>query len=197
MRKTIMTSILFLTLVAVASLGMAATNVRIAATIGDVHQMDVILSKVIGTVFNSVTDLTGIGMDFGTLTKDPTFNILRSTAFFALDAFVTSNKTGWTVTHTRTDFVRGGGTETLNGNVNVTFVKVDNTTSTETQLSSGYVSYQNSNNKVINQADLTNAHLRIYYGLANGSGDAAGVSVITPSQASGLYTGTVTLTLSP
>lgn len=197
MKKTIVMSTLFLVMVAVASIGMAATNVRIAANIGDVHQLDVVLSKVVGKTWSTVSDLTGVGMDFGTLTKDPTYNILVSNAYFVVDGFVTSNKTGWTITHSRTDFVKTGGTDTLNSHVNVTFVKVDNTTAAETQLSSGYVSYQNSNSKIINQADLSNAHLRIYYGLASGSGDASGVTVITPTQASGLYTGTVTLTLSP
>ena len=110
---------------------------------------------------------------------------------------VTSNHASWTVTHTRTDFIRSGGTENLNNNVNVTFVKVDNTTAAETQLSGGFVSYASSNSKVVASSELTGARLRIYYGIATGSGDAPGVAVIPASQASGAYSGTVTLTLSP
>jgi hypothetical protein len=135
-------------------------------------------------------------MDFGTLNKG-TDNIFRSDNYFVLDAPVLSSHTTWTVTHTRTNFA--SGSNNLNDNVNVKFIKVNNTTNEETLLAlagGGYVSYANSDNKVVNKTDLTDCRLRIYYSIASGSGDATGTSVITTSKPSGTYTGTVTLTLS-
>jgi len=181
------------------SLCFAATSIRIAATIGETHQMNVTLSKVasVGAAPAVVTDLTGVGMDFGILTKGADNNF-RSSAFFFVDAPVISNKTGWTITHTATDFAKDASNN-LNDNANCTFMKVDNTTSGETPLASGsLISYTAAKTRVpITQAELTGGRLRIYYGLANGSGDAPGVSVITTAKATGLYQGTVTLTLSP
>jgi hypothetical protein len=177
------------------SSGFAAQDIRIAASIGDTHSMLVALNKVVGTTWSSVTDLVGIGMDFGALTKG-TDNIFRSTTYFVVDAPVTSNHTTWYIAHTRTNFQKDVSNN-LNDNVNVKFVKVDNTTNAETQLSNGYVSYTNSQSKQYTNTDLANSRLRIYYSIAGGSGDATGVSVITTAKASGSYAGTVTLTLSP
>lgn len=192
---------LFLVLIAcvmtigVVTLSFAATNIRIAASVGETHQMNVALNKVIGSSWTSVSDLAGVGMDFGSLTKGAD-NVFRSDAYFVVDAPVISNRPTWFITHTRTDFAKDA-TNNLNGNVNVKFVKVDNTTNAETQLSGGYVSYASSNSKVVNSSDITNSRLRIYYSIAGGSGDASGVTVITTAKPSGSYSGTVTLTLSP
>lgn len=175
----------------------AATNVRIAASIGEVHQMNVALNKITGSTWTPVTDLSGQGMDFGTLTKG-TDNVFRSSTYFVVDAPVFSNHSSWSITHTATDFTNG--TTNLNNNVNVTFFRVDNTTSAaETQLASNsYVSYQTSKTRAaILSSELTNARLRIYYSIAGGSGDAPGVTLITTTTPTGTYTGTVTLTLSP
>lgn len=195
-KNLLVAAFIFVLVLGVASLGLAQVeNVRIAANVGEVHQMNLTLNKVVGTTWTIISDRTGIGMDFGSLTKGGD-DIFRSDAYFILDAPVTSNKTSWTITHTRTDFAKDA-TNNLNANTNVKLVKVDNTTSAETTLVGGYVSYQNSNNKIVNSSDLTGARLRIYYSLAGGTGDASGVSTITPAKPSGNYTGTVTLTLSP
>jgi hypothetical protein len=194
MFKKVMAVIAVLVL-GLSSFGIAATDIRIAASIGDTHSMAVALNKVVGSVWTPITNLLGLGMDFGALTKGAD-NVFRSDTYFVMDAPVTSNHPTWTITHTRSNFQRDAANN-LNDNVNVKFVKVDNTTNAETQLSSGYVSYANSNSKVYSNTDLTNARLRIYYAIASGSGDATGVSVITTAKASGSYAGTVTLTLSP
>lgn len=194
-RSILTATVLILVLGLVSSVCFGATTIRIAANIGEVHQMDVVLNKVVGTTWTLITNLLTEGMDFGSLTKG-TDNVFRSDAYFVVDAPVTSNRSSWTITHTRTNFQRDT-TNNLNNNTNVKFMKVNNATDAETLLSSGYVSYENSNNKIINSADLVDSRLRIYYSIAAGSGDASGVSVITTDKPSGAYAGTVTLTLSP
>jgi len=181
----------------VVSVCFAATSIRIAATIGETHQMNVALSRMAsaGATPTPVTDLTGTGMDFGTLTKDPVDNNFRSPIFFYVDAPVVSNKTGWTITHTATDFANSAGNN-LNLSTNVTFMKA--ITGGETALAVSKISYNAAKTRAaIAQSELTDGWLRIYYGLAQGSGDAPGVAVITTAQPTGSYVGTVTLTLSP
>ena len=199
MKRKVVLGVVVLVL-GMVSLCFAATSIRIAATIEELHQMNVVLSKVIGAsgTPTEVTDLIGEGMDFGILTKGAD-DVFRSDAYFIVDAPVISNKTGWTITHTATDFARDT-TNNLNANTNVTFMKVNNTTSVETALGTGnYTSYTTAKTKAaITQAVIgAGNRLRIYYSLASGSGDASGVSVITTAKPSGLYQGTVTLTLSP
>lgn len=197
MKKYIFVTIGALLIMGVAAtLCFAATNIRIAASIDEVHQMNVVLTKVLNNVFTPVSDLTGVGMDFGTLVKGAD-NVFRSDSFFFIDAPVISNRSGWSITHTRTNFANALGTDNLNSNTNVKFVKVDGGTNVETQLASGFVSYENSNAKIVSNTDVANGWLRIYYSIAGGSADAPGVNVITTAKPIGTYTGTVTLTLSP
>lgn len=174
---------------------MAAQNIRIAATIGELHQMTVGLLKVTTAGQTPVTNLTSVGMDFGTLTKNAS-NYLVSDSFFIVDASVTSNRATWNIAHTATDFTNGS--VNLNGNVNVTFVKVNNANNDETLLSGGYVSYTTAKTKtILNTALGTGFRLRIYYGIPTTStGNASGVAPIAMSQATGNYEGIVTLTLS-
>ena len=179
------------------SMCFAATPIRIAATIGETHQMNVALSRMsgVGATPTPVTDLAGTGMDFGTLVKG-TDNNFRSPVYFYIDAPVVSNKTGWTITHTATDFANSAGNN-LNTNTNVTFMKA--ITGGESALASGGLeSYATAKTRAaIAQSELTGGWLRIYYAIAQGSGDATGVSVITTDKPTGSYQGTVTLTLSP
>lgn len=195
MKKTILVAVIMV--LAMVSLSFASTSVRIAATIGETHQLNVVLNKVIGSTWTEITDLAGQGMDFGSLTKDSD-NVFRSNAYFVIDAPVVSNKSGWTITHTATDFAKDSSNN-LNANTNVKFIKVDNTNNAETQLASnGYISYGVAKTRAaITQSELSGGRLRVYYSIASGSGDASGVSVITTSKPTGTYTGTVTLTLSP
>jgi hypothetical protein len=196
MRNKILLSTLALLLsLSLFSYCQAATVIRIAASINEIHQMNVAVNKVVGATWTPILDLLGVGMDFGLLVKGLD-NVFRSDAYFVVDAPVVSNKASWTITHTRTDFKKDASNN-LNGNVNVKFVKVNNTSSAETLLSGGYVSYANSNSKEYTSSDLTDSRLRIYYSIASGSGDASGVSVITTAKPTGTYEGTVTLTLSP
>ena len=194
-RRSILTATVLILVLGLASICFAATTIRIAASIGEVHEMDVVLNKVVGTTWTQITNLLTEGMDFGGLTKG-TDNVFRSDAYFVVDSPVTSNRSSWTITHTRTNFQRDTSNN-LNNNTNVKFMKVNNATDAETLLTGGYVSYENSNNKIISSSDLVDSRLRIYYSIAAGSGDASGVSVITTDKPSGAYAGTVTLTLSP
>lgn len=178
------------------SICLAATSIRIAATLGETHQMNVALSRMANSTATPtpVTDLAGTGMDFGTLTASG--GNFTTPTFFYIDAPVVSNKTGWTITHTATDFANSAGNN-LNLNTNVTFMKA--VTGGETALANNYTSYNAAKTRTpITQAELTGGWLRIYYGLANGgTGDASGVSIITTAQPTGSYVGTVILTLSP
>ncbi|MFA5145641.1 MAG: hypothetical protein WC723_06555 [Candidatus Omnitrophota bacterium] len=203
MKKIIILGVVGLVL-GLASLCFASTSIRIAATIGETHQMNVALSRMAnaGATPTVVNDLTGTGMDFGTLIQDPTDHNFRTPVYFYIDAPVVSNRASWTITHSATDFAKDG-TNNLNANTNVTFVKA--TSTGETALSSGgLISYATAktraaitNTELGWSAGVTGGWLRIYYGIAQGSGDATGVSVITTDKPVGAYTGTVTLTLSP
>ena len=194
-RRTILTATVSILVLGLVSVCFAATTIRIAANIGEVHQMDVVLNKIVGTTWTEITNLLTEGMDFGSLVRG-TDNVFRADPYFAVDAPVISNRSSWTITHTRTNFALDS-TNNLNANTNVKFMKVDSATDIESLLTAGYVSYANSDSKIISSADLTGGWLRIYYSIANGSDDATGVSVITTDKPSGVYTGTVTLTLSP
>jgi hypothetical protein len=178
----------------------AATTIRIAANIPATHQMDVVLHKANPAGLTEITDLAGVGMNFGDLILGGDNNY-TSENYFYIDAPVSSNQASWSITHTRSNFASvSNSAVTLNDNVNVKFMKVDNSTSNETLLGltgGGYVSYNLSQNKVIPSSLLTgNNRLRIYYSITNGTGDAASTSRITTAKATGAYTGTVTLTLS-
>ncbi len=196
MLKKLLMAILVLALVfGMSPLGMAAQNIRIAASIGELHQMTVGLLKVTAGGPTPVSDMVGTGMDFGLLTKNAS-NYLVSDAFFIVDASVVSNHSSWNIAHAATDFASNGNN--LNGHVNVTFVKVNNATNDETQLSGGYVSYDTAKSKTILNTDLgAGFRLRIYYGIPiTNTGNASGVTPIPMSQATGTYVGTITLTLS-
>lgn len=195
-RKLLMAILALALVFGMSPLGMAAQNIRIAASIGEIHTMSVTLLKATSSGQSLVTDLIGTGMDFGLLTKNAS-NYFVSDAWFIVDAPVTTNHASWTITHTATDFVSGGNN--LNGNINVTFVKVNNASNAETQLSGGYVSYDTAKSKPpIPNTDIGDGYrLRIYYGIpSSNSGNASGVSPIPSTQPVGTYVGTVTLTLS-
>lgn len=174
-----------------------ATSIRIAASIGATSQMNVVLNKVVGSVWTTISDLVGQGMDFGTLIQGAD-NVFRSNSYFVIDAPVVSNSAAWTITHTASDFAKDASNN-LNSNTNVKFVKVDNVTNAEAPLASNsYISYLTAKTRAaISQSELTGGRLRIYYSIAGGAGDAPGVSVITTATSPGAYQGTVTLTFSP
>jgi hypothetical protein len=159
------------------------------------------IAKVVGSTFTYGQP----AVDFGLLSLDPTNNVYRPAdgSYYAVDVAVSNNSGSWTVTHTRSDISLQGATgtpPTLNDKVNVTFVKQPGTgtSGTASTLTSGYLSYANSNNfQVASTAIGTGYFLRIYYGIASGSGDATGAVPVPATQTAGNYLGQVTLTLAP
>ncbi len=191
MKKFLVTLVTIIALV-IATVAFAADTktVQVRATIPSQSSLNVTVSKVVGTVMTAATEV-----DFGTLTLDPTFNIYRTSdnSYYCVDVGINSNATNWTVTHAVTSMANG--TANLNNNINVTFMN-QQTSTTGVQLAK--LSYNASNSRVTNRADITTGGwLRIYYGLATGSGDATGVAVIPATALAGAYAGTVTLTLAP
>jgi len=190
--KKILVVFLAVMVLAVASVALAADTktVQVKANIPSTSSLNVTISKVVGTVLTSAT-----AVDFGNLILDPTYNIYKTSdgSYYAVDCGINSNASSWTVTHTITTMANGSNN--LDNKINVTFMN-QQTSTTAVQLAK--LSYTASNGKVINKTDITTGGwLRIYYGLATGSGDATGVVVIPATQASGAYAGVVTLTLAP
>lgn len=190
--KKIMVILAVLVMAISATVVMAADTktIQVKATIPTSSSINLAISKVVGT-----TMTTAPSVDFGNLVLDPTYNIFKTSdgSYYAVDCGVNSNASAWTVTHTIASMTNG--TANLNSNINVTFMN-QQTSTTAVQLDK--LSYAASNGKVINKANITTGGwLRIYYGLATGSGDATGVSVIPATQAGGAYAGTITLTLAP
>lgn len=188
--KKILVAMLAVLVMASAALAADTKTVNLSATIPSQSSLNITISKVVGTVFSTATSVA-----FGSLVLDPTYNIFKTSdgSYYAVDCGINSNATAWTVTHAITSMTNG--TANLNNMINVTFMN-QQTASAATQLSK--VSYSASNGVVINKSQITTGGwLRIYYGLATGSGDATGVVVIPATQASGSYAGTVTLTLAP
>jgi len=134
------------------------------------------------------------GIAFGTLTKDSTYKIFRGQYYYALDLGVEDNSgTVWTITHTISS-VKKDATNNLDDNINVSFVKqVDETTSTDLLKTS----FKNSNSKAYTKTALSGGWLRIYYGIASGKGDNTGVTAIGLDKTAGTYAGSVTITLTP
>lgn len=132
-------------------------------------------------------------LDFGTLTHDATNHIFRAAVAYAIDVGVVDNANDWTITHTRTS-LKMDAANNLDDNVNVAFVKQTSDTA-GTELNK--VSFGNSNARSFTKSQLSGGWLRLYYGVAAGSGDATGVVPISETKPSGNYQGTVTLTLTP
>lgn len=184
------------TMLALTGIAFAADSAHydVKAKIASTSGITVNIAKVVGSVYT----FGQAAVDFGQLALTGGNFVPADGGFYAVDVGVNSNAT-WTITHTRTDFALIGSPATnLNNNVNVTFVNQPGTTGTPTTLTNGFVSYGNSNNFAITKAMIsTGFYPRIYYGIASGTGDAAGVVAIPSTQAAGNYLGTVTLSLTP
>jgi hypothetical protein len=180
----------------IASAGFAADTATVAvnAAIPQQNGLTVTVSKVL-VADNSWTPATSI--DFGSLTFDNTNSIFTADSYYAVDVGISSNDADWGVKHTTSSIVNG--TETLDNNVNVTFIKqLDAATSDPNPLA--YVSFANSNNQEFRKAAIGTGWLRVYYGIATGNPttpDAPGVTPIGSAKTYGSYTGSVTLTLVP
>jgi len=190
MKNTIRAIAVLAFVVALGSVCFAQTTstIPVKAVINASTGLSVSIWRITGSTWAEDSEI-----NFGTLTLDPTYQIFRSASYYALEVAVNSNATNWTLRHTANSVA--SGTNNLNSNINVTFVRqIDDTTSAD--LTGGKVSYANSNAKQYTKADFAlGGWMRIYYGLATGSGDNSGVSVITSSKAAGNYAGSVVLTL--
>lgn len=171
-----------------AAWGADIESFQLQATIPPQSSVNVSISKVVGTTFTPAADV-----NFGSLVRDNTNNIFKSSdnGYYCLDVGVISNVSSWTLTHAVTSITNG--TDNLNNKINVTFMNQQNAAAA-TQLSR--VSYSASNGVAITKSQISSGGwLRIYYGLATGSGDGAGISVIPLTQAGGAYGGNIILTL--
>jgi len=164
-------------------------SVNITAAIPQQNGLTVTVSKVVGTTWTLAT-----GVAFGSLVFDAKNNIFTTGgSYYAMDVGINSNAADWTVTHRVTSVTNG--TDTLDNNINVTFMKQTSDT-IGTQLDK--VSYANSNNKAYTKTQLSGGWLRIYYGLATGDGtDAPNTTPIGSVKNYGNYQGTITITLTP
>ena len=180
-----------ITVIALTSAGWATTEIyQLQATIPPQTSMDVSISKVVGANLTSTS-----AVDFDSLVMDNTHNMFKSAngSSYCIDVDVNSNALSWTLIHAVTSMTNGNAN--LDNKINVTFMN-QQTSTTASQIAK--VSYSASNGIAINKSQISNSGwLRIYYGLATGSGDGAGTSVIPVTQAKGVYGGTITLTLAP
>jgi hypothetical protein len=169
-----------------------SATVPVAAAIPRQNGLTVTVSRVTGATWSPATSL-----DFGKLNYDETNKIFTVDFYYAVDVGVSSNDADWGVKHTTSSIVNG--TQTLDHNINVTFIKQLTDTASDTNPLA-YLSFADSNNKEFRKADLGGGWLRIYYGLATGDPakpDAPGVVPVLSSNTSGSYQGSVNLTLTP
>jgi len=186
--KTIGSLVIILGL-ALPGLTQSSKSITISATISPVEDLSVSISRIEGS--NWYPNQTSI--DFGTLSYDITNNIFRANCYYAVDVGVSGNVSNWIITHSVSSIKNAAGTDSLDNNINVSFnQQLDDTTANEI----GYYSYAQSN-RSFNKSQISPGWLRIYYGIATGSGDASGVESITTAKPAGTYTGTITLTLTP
>ncbi|MDD3275129.1 MAG: hypothetical protein PHN16_05200, partial [Candidatus Omnitrophica bacterium] len=189
--KKLFTLTILLAVVFCAVNAFAATSqtVNVSATVPTTNGLSVSVHKIIGTVWSEAA-----AINFGTLEWDSELSMFLPAdgEYYALDVKIDNNSgTDWTVSHAHQSL--SSGTNNLDNNVNVTFVKVANSDEAESPLEK--VSFASSN-KSYAKSTLLNSWLRIYYGISTGSEDATGVTPLGASTVAGTYTGSVTLTLS-
>lgn len=162
--------------------------VNVSATIPTQNTVTVTVSKVVGTVWTADTSI-----NFGNLLFNAPTGVFLADSYYAIDVGVNSNAADWAVTHTRSSLVNGANN--LDPNVNVTFTKETGTISTQFSK----VTYAGSNNLAFTKTQLAGGWLRAYYGVATGDPltDATGALPITVAKPTGVYSGTVTFTLTP
>ncbi len=131
---------------------------------------------------------------FNSLHYNTDYGIFLSDDYYAVDVGVLSNAVDWTLSYTATSVV-GPNNYKLDKHINVTFVKQisDSEAQELTKVTYGDALGPLSFNK----ADLQGGWLRIYYGIATGDQqtDAPGAAPITTDVPAGLYSGTITITL--
>lgn len=170
-----------------------AENIPITTTIPQQSSLSIAVSKVTGTSWATVP-----GMLFDNLVYNSTLNIFTAGYYYVVDVGIICNTSAWSVTHLASSITNG--TQSLDNNINVTFVRqVDATKGVELSK----VSYANSNNKSFAKTQFGETDwLRIYYGLGIGlttgpDADATGVTPLVAAAGSGAYNGSVSFTLTP
>lgn len=201
-RNFIVPIVTFMLVLSLTSLGLAQ-DIRIAASIGNRHSMAVKLYQVpaSGGAWTEITDLTAQGMDFGALTLDTTYSVYRASVYYVVEVTVDSNKSDWWVKHDGTSVANGGGN--LDYNINVSFFKVTKAgvigqpdIETSIGAKASYGSCILTGAKTFTKSQISPGWLRIYYGIATGSGDASDVTAIGADKAAGSYSGKAIITLS-
>lgn len=131
-------------------------------------------------------------VSFGQLTYDN--GIFTTNVYYYVDVGVANNTGSWTIKHEKVGngVQKEGGTETLNDNIKVTFVR-KNADESEDDLD--IWSLTNSHNQTYTKTELPNGWLRIYYAIAGDSNATAGYSPIGLDKPFGKYSGQVKLTL--
>jgi len=181
---------------ALASAGFAAASktINVSANVPSIAGgFNVNVSRIRSS--DDVWELTdpNLPIDFQTLVYDNVNGVFGATYYYAVDVGVTDNSgANWMVAHTRTSVLLDA-INNLDDNINVTFVK--QTTGTGIDLQK--VSYANSQNIGYTRNQLAGGWLRLYYGIATGLNDAPGAVPITVTKPTGLYSGSVVLTLTP
>lgn len=190
-RNALKISVCLVLTLALTSVCFAATESKVIDVKAYVPQQSglvVSVSKVVGSTWT-----TGqTNMDFGSLVFDLQNNIFVGTSYYAVDIGVNSNAASWQIKHETTPIANGA--DTLDENINVTFMKQLDKTNAEEILK---VNYSESNGRTFYKNDLTGGWLRIYYGLATGEAgeDAANAKPISATKTFGNYQGTVKITL--
>lgn len=166
-------------------------TVDVAASIPQQNGLTVTVSRVVGTTWTNATSI-----DFGALVYNGTNSVFTANPYYAIDVGVNSNAADWTVTHKTASISNPAGTDNLDKNINVNFVRQTGNT---TAVALSKVTFANSNNKAFTRSQLTGGWLRIYYGIATGNttSDAPGAVPINATKPYGDYKGSVTLTLTP
>ena len=133
-------------------------------------------------------------IDFQTLVYDAVNGVFGANYYYAVDIGVMDNSgSPWMITHTRNSVARDAFNN-LDNNINVSFTKES---STAPAINLQKVSYASSQNISFSKSQLTGGWLRAYYGIATGLNDAPGASPIDATKPTGVYQGSVTITLTP
>ncbi len=186
--KIIVCLILTLALTSVCFAATESKVVEVKAYVPQQSGLVISVSKIAGTTWT--TGQTNI--DFGSLIFDTQNNIFMGTSYYAVDVGINSNAADWQIKHEVTPITNG--TETLDENINVVFVKqLDDYNATELRK----VNFAESNGATFFKNQLAGGWLRIYYGLATGEPgkDAANSKPIVATKTFGNYQGTVKITL--
>ena len=198
MRTATLRSILALVMVlALASTGFTASSktINVSANVPTVGGgFNVNVSRIRAS--DDVWELTdpNLPIDFQTLVYDAVNGVFGANYYYAVDIGVMDNSgSPWMITHTRNSVARDAFNN-LDNNINVSFTKES---STAPAINLQKVSYASSQNISFSKSQLTGGWLRAYYGIATGLNDAPGALPIDATKPTGIYQGSVTITLTP